>query len=89
MDTVEIDFERHQKNALLLHREANAASQKHRQLLMGEDGEVWDTARLATSSEKRLKQLYQFASFRQHIENLVVDQVAWTHSDCRGGGGVD
>ena len=39
---------------------------------MGEDGEVWDTARLATSSEKRLKQLYQFASFRRHIENLVV-----------------
>lgn len=49
----------------------NAASFAHRQFLMGIQGEMWDTARLAVSSQERLKMLYEFEPFRNEIEKTV------------------
>ena len=52
-------------------RAANVASRNHRQLLMGAEGEKWDTARIAVSSQERIKLLLDFPRFRRAIESMI------------------
>ena len=59
----------------------NAASLSHRQFLMGIQGEMWDTARLAVSSPERLKMLYEFEPFRNEIEQTVNKAIDTDGSD--------
>jgi len=38
---------------------------------MGVDGELWDTAQLATSSPERIKMLYEFDAIRSELEKSI------------------